>query len=152
MEAMHGHRFRFVIIAVTLVAPGWLGCAGSSRTLRLARLDNDLETLREKSWARFTGWGRSPMALAQASDLHPDETHSPFRSQVEKKEPFPTLTRCAQFCIDHDWFLEAGEELPMHKEAPAQGGGYGHLRYRALHWQPMPIDRGVRVDVAPAQG
>ncbi len=25
-------------------------------------------------------------------------------------------------------------------------GGYGHLRYRALHWQPVPIDRAVRVD------
>ena len=29
-------------------------------------------------------------------------------------------------------------------------GGYGHLRYRALHWQPVPIDRAVRVDMAPA--
>ena len=26
-------------------------------------------------------------------------------------------------------------------------GGYGHLQYRALHWQPVPIDRGVRCDV-----
>jgi DMSO reductase family type II enzyme molybdopterin subunit len=217
-----------------------------------------LETLREKGRVRFTGWGRSSMALAQASDLKPDETHSPFRWQTEKKEPFPTLTRRAQFYIDHEWFLEAGEELPVHKQAPAQGGdypleitsghprwsvnsmnvtsrtmlqtirgepvahlndrdaadrgiengqsmrvfndcasivvqarvtpavqpgqlilyngfepyqfegwrdfshlepgmvkwlhlagGYGHLRYRALHWQPVPIDRAVRVDVAP---
>ena len=30
-------------------------------------------------------------------------------------------------------------------------GGYGHLRYRALHWQPVPIDRAVRVDVEKAQ-
>jgi hypothetical protein len=29
-------------------------------------------------------------------------------------------------------------------------GGYGHLRYRALHWQPVPIDRAVRVDVERA--
>ena len=29
-------------------------------------------------------------------------------------------------------------------------GGYGHLRYRAMHWQPVPIDRAVRVDVVPA--
>jgi anaerobic selenocysteine-containing dehydrogenase len=29
-------------------------------------------------------------------------------------------------------------------------GGYGHLRYRALHWQPIPIDRGVRADIEPA--
>jgi anaerobic selenocysteine-containing dehydrogenase len=221
--------------------------------------DTTLDTLRERGWVRFTGWGRSPMALAQASDLKPDETHSPFRWQTEKKEPFPTLTRRAQFYIDHEWFLEAGEELPVHKETPAHGGaypfqitgghprasvnsmnntsriilgtqrgepvvhindadaaargiengagvrvyndvgsmvvqarvtpavrpgqlvlyngfepyqfagwqdpsnvepgmvkwlhfagGYGHLRYRALHWQPVPIDRAVRVDVEKA--
>ena len=29
-------------------------------------------------------------------------------------------------------------------------GGYGHLRYRGLHWQPVPIDRGVRVDIEKA--
>ena len=215
-----------------------------------------LATLRETGWVRFTGWGRSPMALAQASDLLPNETHSPFRWQTEKKEPFPTLTRRAQFYIDHDWFLEAGEELPVHKDPPPHGGnhpfqltsghprwsvnamnstsaiilgtirgepvvhlndrdaaargiengapvrvfndlgsvimqarvtptvrpgqlivyngfepyqfpgwqdvstvepgmikwlhlagGYGHLQYRNLHWQPVQIDRGVRVDV-----
>jgi DMSO reductase family type II enzyme molybdopterin subunit len=221
----------------------------------------DLASLREKGFVRFVGWGRSPMALAQASDLRPDETHSPFRWQTEKKEPFPTLTRRAQFYIDHEWFLEAGEELPAHKQAPAQGGdhpfeitgghprwsvnsmnstssvilgtirggpvahindrdaatrgiengqemrvwndlaslvvqarvtpavqpgqlimyngfepyqfkgwqdfsavepgmikwlhfagGYGHLRYRSLHWQPVPIDRAVRVDIEAIGG
>ena len=30
-------------------------------------------------------------------------------------------------------------------------GGYGHLRYRPLHWQPVPIDRAVRVDVEPVE-
>lgn len=215
-----------------------------------------LASLRARGYVRFTGWGRSPMALAQASDLFPDRTHSPFRWQTERKEPFPTLTRRAQFYIDHEWFLEADEALPRHKEPPAQGGpypfeitgghprwsvnstnmtnavilnthrgrptayvndgdaarrgirdgemvrvyndasearvearvtpavrpgqlimyngfepyqfeewrdtanvepgmvkwlhfagGYGHLRYRALHWQPVPVDRGVRVDI-----
>ncbi len=216
-----------------------------------------LETMREKGHVRFTDWGVSPMALAQASDLKPDETHSPFRWHTEKKMPFPTLTRRAQFYVDHAWFLEAGEELPMHKEGPSLGGdyplsitgghprwsvnsmnmtnrvilnthrgepfvmvnprdaeargiengetvrvyndvssmnieakvsptvrpgqviiyngwepyqfrrwtdtsnvepgmvkwlhlagGYGHLRYRAMHWQPMPIDRHIRVEMA----
>jgi nitrate reductase alpha subunit len=222
--------------------------------------DTTLASLRETGYARFTDWGRSPMALAQASDLKPDETHSPFRWQTEKKQPFPTLTRRAQFYIDHEWFLEAGEELPIHKEPPAQGGdyalemtgghprwsvnstnmtnrvilnthrgcptiyvnttdaeargiadgdqvrvhndvseafvearvtpsvrpgqvimyngfepyqfagwrdtsnvepgmvkwlhfagGYGHLQYRALHWQPVPIDRGVRCEIERAR-
>jgi hypothetical protein len=26
-------------------------------------------------------------------------------------------------------------------------GGYGHLKYRVFSWQPIPADRGVRVDV-----
>lgn len=97
--------------------------------------DTTLATMREKGWVRFTGWGSAPTAMAQASDLRPDETHSPFRWQTEKKEPFPTLTRRAQFYIDHEWFLEAGEELPAHKEAPAHGGDYplaitsGHPRW-----------------------
>ncbi|MBI5290162.1 MAG: molybdopterin-dependent oxidoreductase [Chloroflexi bacterium] len=99
--------------------------------------ETTLETLRETGYVRFTAWGRSPMALAQASDLKPHETHSPFRWQTEKKQPFPTLTRRAQFYIDHDWFLEAGEELPTHKEPPWQGGDYpleitgGHPRWSA---------------------
>lgn len=215
-----------------------------------------LETLRESGFTRFTDWGASPLAMAQASDLKPDETHAPFRWQTEKKQPFPTLTRRAQFYIDHDWFLEADEALPRHKNAPSHGGdhpfevtsghprssvnsmnsvneltlganrgqptiyvndrdaeardivdgndirvyndlasmvvsarvtptvrpgqlvmyngsepyqfrdwqdfanlepglvkwlhfagGYGHLQYRSMHWQPIPIDRGVRVDI-----
>jgi DMSO reductase family type II enzyme molybdopterin subunit len=221
--------------------------------------DTTLASLRERGHVRFTGWGRSPMALAQASDLMPDRTHTPFRWQTELKQPFPTLTRRAQFYIDHPWFLEAGEELPLHKDAPAQAGdhpfeitgghprwstnstnmtnrlilnthrgaptvyvnpadalrrgisdgdavrvhndvseafvdarlaapvrpgqlvmyngfepyqfagwrdtsniepgmvkwlhfagGYGHLQYRALHWQPVPIDRGVRAELERA--
>ncbi len=27
-------------------------------------------------------------------------------------------------------------------------GGYGHLRYWPIQWQPVPADRAVRVDVA----
>jgi DMSO reductase family type II enzyme molybdopterin subunit len=54
---------------------------------------------------------------------------------VEKKEPWPTLTGRQQFYLDHPWFLEAGEELPTHKEPPKAGGDYplrltgGHTRW-----------------------
>ena len=50
-------------------------------------------------------------------------------------EPYPTLTRRAQFYIDHPWFLEAGEAFPVHKDAPAMGGDHpleltsGHNRW-----------------------
>jgi hypothetical protein len=29
-------------------------------------------------------------------------------------------------------------------------GGYGHLRYWPLQWQPVPIDRAIRVDIEKA--
>ncbi|MDO8615805.1 MAG: molybdopterin-dependent oxidoreductase [Dehalococcoidia bacterium] len=95
----------------------------------------DLETMREKGSLRFTNWGAVPFAIAQASDLEPDSTHNPFRWHTEKKLPYPTLTRRAQFYIDHEWFLEAAEQLPVHKENPRQGGDHpftltsGHSRW-----------------------
>lgn len=94
-----------------------------------------LDTLREKGHVRFTGWGNGPGAYSQASDVKPDETHNPLRWHTEDKIPYPTLTRRAQFYIDHPWFIEADEALPRHKENPPQGGDYpfmltsGHARW-----------------------
>lgn len=31
-------------------------------------------------------------------------------------------------------------------------GGYGHFRYWPIQWQPVPIDRAIRVDVAKMDG
>jgi DMSO reductase family type II enzyme molybdopterin subunit len=95
----------------------------------------DLATMKEKGIERFTNWGAVPFAIAQASDLEPDSTHNPFRWHTEKKMPYPTLTRRAQFYIDHDWFLEAGEQFPVHKTNPRMGGDHplsmtsGHSRW-----------------------
>ncbi len=94
-----------------------------------------LDTLRRKGFIRFQDWGNSPMAVNQGSDLLPNEVHTPLRHHTEKKLPYPTLTRRAQFYIDHDWFFEAGEELPLHKDVPKMGGDYpfvltsGHPRW-----------------------
>jgi nitrate reductase alpha subunit len=94
-----------------------------------------LETLKEKGYVRFVDWGISALGLNQAAPLKPDETHAAFRWHVEDKLPYPTATRRAQFYIDHDWFLEAGEELPVHKDHPKVGGDYpfqmtsGHNRW-----------------------
>ncbi|RLC59511.1 MAG: ethylbenzene dehydrogenase [Chloroflexi bacterium] len=95
----------------------------------------NLEKMKEKGYQRFKNWGIGAMSYSQASDIKDDETHTAFRWHVEKKVPFPTLTRRAQFYIDHEWFLEAGEELPCHKDNPPQGGDYpfvltsGHNRW-----------------------
>jgi DMSO reductase family type II enzyme molybdopterin subunit len=82
----------------------------------------NLETMREKGAVRWTGWGLIGHGLPQASTIEPDKTHNPFRWHTEEKLPYPTLTRRTQFYIDHEWFLEAGEELPVHKENPNHGG------------------------------
>jgi anaerobic selenocysteine-containing dehydrogenase len=204
----------------------------------------DLETLRRKGAVRALGWGSSAMMQCQQSPIEPNRTHTPWRNHVEQLKPYPTLTRRASFYIDHDWYMEAGEELPVHKVNPQQGGdhpllltsghprwsihsmnhtsrlmlgthrghpvmymnpddmaerglenddeaevwndcssikihvrrspgtrpgqvviyngyeplvkwlhlagGYGHLQYRGLHWQPIPIDRAIHVDVRRA--
>jgi len=112
-----------------------------------------LSSLREKGHVRFTDWGLAPMALAQASPLEPDRTHVPFRDHTEKGDPFPTYARRAQFYIDHPWFLEAGEELPVWKPNPKMGGNYplgltsGHNRWsihtmNQANWVILGTHRG----------
>ncbi len=94
-----------------------------------------LETLRETGFKRFTNMGMSPAMLGQATDLKPDDVITPFTDHVENGRPFPTYCRRAQFYIDHEWFLEGGEELPTYKPNPAMGGDYplgmssGHNRW-----------------------
>jgi DMSO reductase family type II enzyme molybdopterin subunit len=221
--------------------------------------DTNLETMREQGAVRAIDWGQTSMMMCQQSPIEPNRTHTPWRNHVEELKPFPTLTRRASFYIDHEWYLETGEELPVHKDNPNQGGdyplqltsghprwsihsmnhtsrlmlgthrgypvlymnpsdmdargladddealvsnamsqmrirvrrssgtrpgqvivyngyepfqfadwagpenlepgmvkwlhlagGYGHLQYRGLHWQPIPVDRAIRVDVAKA--
>jgi DMSO reductase family type II enzyme molybdopterin subunit len=81
-----------------------------------------LATLREKGYSRFTNWGIAGHGTSQASTLKSDEVHNPLRWHTEDKIPYDTLVRRAQFYIDHEWFLEAGEALPTHKEPPNHGG------------------------------
>jgi DMSO reductase family type II enzyme molybdopterin subunit len=95
----------------------------------------DLAKMREQGFVRFIDWGISPYGINTASDLSPDETVNHCRWHREKKIPYPTLTRRAQFYIDHPWFLEAGEAFPTHKENPRMGGDHpfvmtsGHNRW-----------------------
>ncbi|NUQ56871.1 MAG: molybdopterin-dependent oxidoreductase, partial [Dehalococcoidia bacterium] len=98
-------------------------------------MGTNLQAMREKGHVRFTDWGLAPLSLSQASPLEPNKTHVPFRNHVEKGEPFPTFARRAQFYIDHEWWLESGEELPTYKPNPKMGGEYplgmtsGHNRW-----------------------
>ena len=94
-----------------------------------------LETFRQQGYTRYAKWGFLALATAQASPFPEGETHAPLRDHVELGHPYPTLTRRAQFLIDHPWFREGGEDLPAHKEAPPMGGDHpfllsgGHARW-----------------------
>ena len=85
--------------------------------------------------APIRGIGRFAPGNATCSDFEPMETVYPSQWFVEKKEPWPTLTGRQQFYIDHRWYLEAGEELPTHKDRPDGASRYrlrltgGHTRW-----------------------
>ena len=90
------------------------------------------------------------------SPLKEGEAITPFLYYTEEKRPWPTLTGRQQFYIDHDWFLEFEEELPVHKDPPKVGGDYpfiisgGHTRW-SIHgiWRDnylmLRLQRGVPV-------
>lgn len=72
---------------------------------------------------------------AACTDYDENDTLTPYVWQVKEKKIWPTLTGRQQFLIDHEWFIEAGETLPVHKESPDAGGHYplrmngGHTRW-----------------------
>jgi len=91
--------------------------------------------LKEKGFARFTEIGSALLNIGNATDVRPDETITANTWHTEKKMPWPTLTRRMQFYIDQDFYMELGEELPIHKDNPPIGGQYplemtgGHTRW-----------------------
>jgi DMSO reductase family type II enzyme molybdopterin subunit len=94
-----------------------------------------IDTFREQGYTRYSNWAFMALATANASPFPRGETHAPFRNHVELGHPYPTLTRRAQFLLDHPWYQEAGEDLPVHKEPPSMGGdgpfrlSGGHARW-----------------------
>jgi anaerobic selenocysteine-containing dehydrogenase len=109
----------------------------------------------EQIMANTTSTGNKPLSAAKATgmlpiveakggfnnlyaagtDYKPGQTLYPHARFVEHKEAWPTLTGRQQFQIDHPWYEEVGEVLPVHKEAPKAGGDYplrltgGHTRW-----------------------
>ncbi len=124
-----------------------LGCKNAEETLdnalkmsvQLGTLPDgtDLNTLRRDGIIRFTSIGKLDIiALHLATDIRPDEPIVPLTYHTgPKKIPYPTYNRRMSFYIDHDWFLEAGEGFPVHKDNPKMGGDFplrmtsGHQRW-----------------------
>lgn len=84
----------------------------------------DWDELKARGFVRYTSLGMDFVNIGNATDIAPDETIVANTWHVQKKMPWPTLTRRMQFYIDHPFYLELGEELPVHKEDPQLGGYY----------------------------
>lgn len=98
-------------------------------------LGTSIDTLRDVGSMRFCGLGMFAPGLSVAGDVANDKVLTAFGWHTERGVPFPTLTRRAQFYVDHPWFLEADEGLPRHKDNPKMGGNLpftmtsGHSRW-----------------------
>jgi DMSO reductase family type II enzyme molybdopterin subunit len=81
-----------------------------------------------------------------ASEYTPGSTLYPHARFVEGKEAWPTFSGRQQFLIEHPWYEEVGETLPVHKDPPKSGGDYplrltgGHTRW-SIHatWRDSPL-------------
>jgi len=94
----------------------------------------DYARLQREGQVRVAGIGKGYAGHAAANDVEPGRPFYSLRWHVDDKRIYPTYARRAQFYIDHEWFLEAGEALPTHKETPPIGGMHpfrlisGHIR------------------------
>jgi DMSO reductase family type II enzyme molybdopterin subunit len=99
--------------------------------------------------------GPNPL-YAVGTEFKPGRTLHPHADFVEKKVAWPTLSGRQQFLIDHPWYEEMGEALPVHKDPPNAGGEYplrltgGHTRW-SIHatWRDsslmLRLERGEPV-------
>ncbi|MFQ5698906.1 MAG: molybdopterin-dependent oxidoreductase [Myxococcota bacterium] len=91
--------------------------------------------LKKKGFVRFTSLGTSSGCIGNATDIPKHDSITPLTHHVFDKVPYPTLSRRMQFYLDHELYLELGEELPVHKDSPRIGGSYpltltgGHTRW-----------------------
>jgi DMSO reductase family type II enzyme molybdopterin subunit len=79
--------------------------------------------------------GRPDSLYALGTDYKPGRTLFPHERFVAGKEAWPTFTGRQQFLIEHPWYEEVGETLPVFKEPPQAGGDFplrmtgGHTRW-----------------------
>lgn len=95
-----------------------------------------LEELREKGYADWTNAGsKHNPGMSTTFEVVRGRPLTAATDFTEKKQPWWTLTGRQQFYIDHEWFLEFGEELPVHRDPPKMGGDHplrftgGHTRW-----------------------
>ncbi len=94
----------------------------------------DLATLRQKGYVKPVQLP-APLEAIAGNKITDNEPFVAYANHVTNGDIFETLTGRAQFYIDHEWFIEAGENLPCYKPTPEMGGDYpfritgGHPRW-----------------------
>lgn len=94
-----------------------------------------VDSMKEVGMVPLTSFGQGLYKDLVANEYDPKKPFYSLRWHVDDKVVYPTHTRRAQFLIDHDWFIEAGEQLPVFKPAPMIGGDHpftitgGHPRH-----------------------
>jgi DMSO reductase family type II enzyme molybdopterin subunit len=97
--------------------------------------DFTVDTLKEVGMVEMTSFGQGIYKETVANEYDARKPFYSLRWHLDNKVVYPTHTRRAQFLIDHDWFIEAGEQLPVYKDAPKIGGDHpftitgGHPRH-----------------------
>jgi len=140
-EGRRGEERRLDRVLESITRGGEYGAGDAEKFARaLIESSTNLDTTSfeeatERGFAAVTSLGRGPGNASSATDWAPGETITPFVWHVRDKKPWPTLTGRVQFYIDHDWYLELGEALPVFKEPPRAGGDFplqmtgGHTRW-----------------------
>ena len=104
-------------------------------TMNVFPKNTSIATMKERGMVPLTSFGQGLFKDLVANEFDPSKPFYSLRWHVDDKVVYPTHTRRAQFLIDHDWYIEAGEDLPVHKDAPKIGGDHpftitgGHPRH-----------------------
>ena len=86
--------------------------------------DYTYEKYREEGQVTIHGMGVGASKFASANEFDPKKPFFSLRWHTEEKKVYPTQARRAQFYLDHEWYLDAGEALPVHKDPPQIGGDH----------------------------
>lgn len=95
-----------------------------NRAVGVFAKDYTYEKFKKEGQTRFLSMGTGVSRYAHANEVDVTKPIYPMRWHFDDKKVFPTHTRRAQFYLDHDWYLEAGESLPTHKDTPMVGGDH----------------------------
>lgn len=89
----------------------------------------------KKGAVRIKGTARPTPIYQTSSDFDPNDTTWPHGWMASGKVAWPTITGRQQFYLDHQWYLEADEALPRHKDPPGTDSRFplrvngGHTRW-----------------------